>query len=158
MTIQPINNFNIAVYLTPDELSSRSLSAEGITLEDALSLSREALSLIAFSQHDTLEIETYPDPRGLLMFIHIISPDATIWFFEDFDNLLCAVSTLHSTALDGSLYYWNSCFWLVTNKPCDILSEFGQQEATDPYIQSKLNEYGNLLLSGQILSILRNHF
>ena len=49
MTIQPINNFNIAVYLTPDELSSRSLSAEekrsfGSRLNELKNYAEEALA------------------------------------------------------------------------------------------------------------------
>lgn len=158
MTIQPISTASLALYLTPADLQERGLCADELTADHTLELTREAFRQAGLPLDKPLEIESYPDKCGLLVFVHICSPQQTIWSFEDFEALLAAVSFLHTKEADVSLYWYNDLFWLVLSGSYDFLSEFGRQETEDSYIQARLREYGTPLLSGQVLSTLHRHF
>lgn len=162
MTIQPISAASVALYLTPADLRERGVCADDLNAEYTLELTRDAFRQAGLPLEGSLEIETYPDKCGLLVFVHLSPARQTIWFFEDFESLLAAAAALGTDESDGALYWWNDRCWLVLpGRETDIsarLSEFGSQETGDPYILSRLEEYGIPLLTANAPSALRKHF
>lgn len=162
MTIQPISAASAALYLTPADLRERGVCAHELTAEHTLELAREAFRQAGLSLEGSLEIETYPDTCGLLVFVHIRPARQTVWRFEDFESLLAAAAALGENETDGALYWWEEHFWLVLpGREGDVsarLSEFGSQETMDPYILARLEEYGVSLLTADAPAALRRHF
>ncbi len=162
MTIQPISAVSAALYLTPADLRERGVRAHELTAEHTLELAREAFRQAGLSLEGSLEIETYPDACGLLVFVHISPARQTVWRFEDFEALLAAAAALGEDETDGALYWWEEHFWLVLpGREGDFsarLSEFGSQETADPYILARLEEYGAPLLTAGAPAALRRHF
>lgn len=162
MTIQPISAASAALFLTPADLRERGVCAHELTAKHTLELAREAFRQAGLSLEGSLEIETYPDKCGLLVFVHISPARQTVWRFEDCESLLAAAAALGEDETDGALYWWEEHCWLVLpGREADIsarLSEFGSQETEDPYILARLEEYGIPLLSANAPSALRRHF
>lgn len=162
MTIQPISAASVVLYLTPTDLRERGISTGELTAAHALDLTREAFRQAGLFPDGSLEIETYPDQCGVLVFVHIGPTRQTIWRFGDCESLLSAASALGEIGPDGALYWWEGRFWLVL-PDCETdgyarLSEFGEQETGDPYILARLEEYGVPLLPDSALSALQRHF
>lgn len=162
MTIQPISAASAALYLTPADLRERGICTDKLNAERTLELTREAFRQAGLSLEGSLEIETYPDKCGLLVFVRVSPARQTIWRFEDCESLLSAAAALGEDESDGALYWWEDRCWLVLpGREADIsarLSEFGSQETEDPYILARLEEYGILLLAANAPSALRKHF
>lgn len=162
MTIQPISAASMVLYLTPADLRQRGLCAEELTAEHTMELAREACRRAGLPLEGTLELETYPDQCGLLVFVHVSPPPQTVWWFSDFEALLGAAAALRDSSTDGSLYWWEDRCWLVLpggeTGAGARLAEFGEQEAGDPYILGRLEEYGVLLLPAHAPADLRRHF
>lgn len=162
MTIQPISAASAALYLTASDLRERGICAGELTAEHTLELTREAFRQAGLSLDGALEIETYPDKCGLLVFVRVSPARQTVWHFEDCESLLAAAAALGESETDGALYWWEDRCWLVLpGREADVsarVSEFGSQETRDPYILARLEEYGILLLPTGALSVLRKHF
>ncbi len=162
MTIQPISVHSVVLYLTPADLRERGISFDQLTTAHTLELTREAFCQAGLTPEGPLEIETYPEQCGVLVFVHIRPAQQTAWRFADFESLLAAASALREDGPDGALYCWNECFWLVLsdqeNDMCAWLSEFGDQVSSDPYIVARLEEYAVPLLPANALSALQRHF
>lgn len=162
MTIQPISAASVALYLTPADLRERGVHTDELTAEHTLELTREAFRRAGLPLDGALEIETYPDKCGLLVFVHLSPERQTVWRFEDCEALFAAAAALGEDRTDGTLYWWEGCCWLVLpSQGAGVsarLSEFGSQETTDPYILARLEEYGTVLLTADAPSILRRYF
>lgn len=162
MTIQPISAATVVLYLTPTDLRERGMSSDELTAAHALDLIQEAFRQAGLSPGGSLEIETYPEQCGVLVFVHISPAQQTVWRFEDCESLLAAAAALGKGGPDGALYYWREHFWLVLPDQetggCARLSEFGDQETGDPYIFARLEEYGVPLLPANALAALQRHF
>ena len=162
MTIQPISAASAALYLTPSDLRERGICAGELTAEHALELTREALSQAGLSLDGPLEIETYPDPCGLLVFVRVRPAQPTVWRFEDCESLLSAAAALGAEESEGALYGWRDRFWLVLpgreGSVSARVSEFGSQETGDPYLLARLEEYGVPLLPSNAPSVLQKQF
>ena len=61
MTIEPIGNASVALYLTPADLNRRGLSPGSLTLAQALELTREACTEAGITLDGAVEIEAYPE-------------------------------------------------------------------------------------------------
>ena len=79
MTIQPIGSASVALYITPADLEARGLTPSELTLEEALELTRSAFRQAGLALEGTVEIEAYPERRGVLVFAHVRAPERT-WF------------------------------------------------------------------------------
>lgn len=162
MTIQPISAASVALYLTPSDLRERGVRADELTAEHTLELTREAFRQAGLPLEGALEIETYPDQCGLLVFVHLSPARQTVWRFDDCEALFAAAAILGADETDGALYWWEDRCWLVLPGGeaglCARLSEFGSQETADPYILARLEEYGTPLLTADAPSVLRRHF
>ena len=162
MTIQPISAASVALYLTPADLRERGVCPDALTVEHALDLARDAFRQAGMSLERPLEIETYPDKCGVLVFVHIGSARHTVWRFEDFESLLAAAAALGEDGPDGALYWWEDSCWLVLPNRDEganaRLSEFGRQETEDPYIHARLEEYGKVLMTTGAPGALLQYF
>lgn len=162
MTIQPISVHSVVLYLSPADLRERGISFDQLTTAHALELTREAFCQAGLSPEGPLEIETYPEQCGVLVFVHIHPARQTVWRFADSESLLAAACALDGGGPDGALYCWDGCFWLVLSGPesgvCARLSEFGDQVSSDPYMAARLEEYASPLLPAGALAVLQRHF
>ena len=162
MTIQPISAASVALYLTPADLRELDVDPETLTAERTLELARDAFRRAGLPLEQPVEIETYPDKSGVLVFIHISPNQPAAWYFEDFEDLLAAAAALDEGSPDAALYTWEGGCWLVLpNRDIGLaarLSEFGSQELEDPYILPRLAEYGKLLIPENAPAVLRKHF
>lgn len=158
MTIQPISTASVMVYLTPEDLAQYGLSAHELTDGHTLELTKNAFSQAGLPLQEPLEIESFPDKGGLLLFIRIHPPRQTVWAFGEFEALLAVAPLLCANESNSSLYRWSGHLWLVWEGDCPLLSEFADQESDDPYISARLSEYGTSLLTGRVFSVLHEHF
>ena len=161
MTIQPISAASAALYFTSADLQKQGLLPDELTGEEILHLTRLALQQADLPLGEPLEVETFCDKNGLLIFARSTAPLETVWSFDDFEHLLSAARTLGEHDTDGALYRWDKRCWLIlSGQNAQIsahLSEFGCA-SQDPYIPARLAECGTLILPEQALSTLRNHF
>lgn len=139
MTIQPIGPTTSLLYLTCAQLQERGLHPDCLTHQDTWNLAKEGLSTLGRAADDLLELESYPDKQGLLLFLHTVPTAPTVWRFADSDSLLDAVRTIHDLAAQP-LYWWKDAFWLVGEGGA-ILSEFADRVENDPLLSARLAEY-----------------
>ena len=94
MTIQPIGNASVALYITPADLKEHGLTPAGLTLERALELTRDAFHEAGITLDGSIEIEAYPNACGVLVFARVQAPEH-LWFsFDSLDPLLSAARAL----------------------------------------------------------------
>lgn len=149
MTIQPISPASLVLFLTDADLQEHGIRPHELTAAHTLELARRA----GFSLTAPLEIETYPDQCGVLVFVRLGPAQQTVWRFEDLEALLAACAFLED---DGVLYWWDDRFWLVLPaRTAPVLSEFAAPETADVYILGRLEEYGTRLPSP---AAFRRHF
>lgn len=152
MTIQPISAASTVLYLTPADLLEQGLRVEELTPQQILNLTRDALCQTWVFPSAPPELEVYPAECGLLIFIHLGSE---IWLFRDFEALLTATLALDHDHTDCRVFWWNEAYWLILSgqntKGNALLSEFGSSASDIPYISSRLEESGTLLLDQHTL-------
>lgn len=162
MTIQPISAASAALYFSLTDLQERGFYSDELTDAEILHLTQQALNQTELTLDAPLEIETYSDKHGLLIFVRVTAPLESVWSFDDFETLLTAAHSFSPGDPQGSLYQWNDRYWLVLTRPDPQtnahLSEFGCSETEDPYIHARLTEYGTLLLHKDTFSTLRKYF
>ncbi len=162
MTIQPIGSASVALYLTPADLSKHGLSPSSLTLEQALSLTRDACHDAGITLDGSVEIEAYPEYCGVLVFAHVRRP-GPLWFtFDDLEPLLSAALALRHTNVDASLWWWEGRYWLSLPPQAEgaaaVCREFGSPQPSDPLLPARLEEAGNAIFPHDALSSLRFHF
>lgn len=110
MTIEPIGRTGVVLYLTPADLARRGLSPGGLTLDQALELTREACRRAGVPLDGAVEIEAYPEYRGVLVFARRRAP---LWFsFDGLEPLLETAMDLRAHPVDGSLWWREGRYWL----------------------------------------------
>ena len=103
MTIQPISEASVALYLTPADLRERGVCPDALTAEHTLELARDAFRQAGLPLEGRLEIETYPDKCGVLVFVHLNPTQETAWRFGDCESLLAAAAALGENCPGGAL-------------------------------------------------------
>ena len=139
MNVQPINSTTTLLYLTFTQLQERGLHPDLMTHAQALRLAGEGLSSLGRRAEEVLELESYPDKTGLLLFIHTQPTSPAVWRFFDSDALLDAVTALPDLAA-RPMYRWKDAFWLVGESDA-ALSEFADRIDHDPLLSARLAEY-----------------
>lgn len=164
MTIEPIGAASVALYLTPADLRRRGLSpAPGsLTLKQALELTREACGRAGIVLDGAVEIEAYPECCGVLVFAHV-RPEGPRWFtFDSLEALLEAALELHSTPVDGALWWWEGKYWLAlpagAEEAAAVCREFGSPRQGDALLQERLEEAGQAIFPHHALWELCRHF
>jgi hypothetical protein len=70
MTIQPIGDAGVALCLSAADLSPYGFSPSTLTLEQALSLIKDACRRAGIPLEGTVELELYPGQWGVMLFAH----------------------------------------------------------------------------------------
>ena len=70
MTIQPMGERSVALYLTGEELRRYGVSPATLTLEEARAVTREACGRAGVSLEVGMEIEVYPEKDGVMLFAY----------------------------------------------------------------------------------------
>lgn len=141
MTIQPIGPSSTLLFLSSADLQARGLHAEQLNRGTLLKLARGELSSLSRITDDSVELESYSDKNGLLLFVRFPPPDQTVWRFMNSDSLLDALQ-LEPHLLSGPIYCWKDCFWLIAEADYDQrLSEFADPVEHDPILCARLTEY-----------------
>ena len=136
MTIQPIGNASVALYITPADLKEHGLTPAGLTLERALELTRDAFHEAGITLDGSIEIEAYPNACGVLVFARVQAPEH-LWFsFDSLDPLLSAARALPVPRPDAQLLWWEG----------------------RPHLEARLAEHGRPVLSGDALGALLTYF
>ena len=143
MTVHPINPTTALLYLTREQLRQRGLHPDFLTREHSIELAREGLSSIGQAAGDVVELESFPDQNGLLLFIHTAPAGSAVWRFFDSEALLDAAIALPDFKI-RPLYRWKDTYWLVSEGN-DALSEFADRTADDPLLAARLAEYAQPL-------------
>ena len=162
MTIQPIGSASVALYLTPGDLRERGLTPGGLTLEEALELTRSAFRAAGLSLDGSIEIEAYPDACGVLVFARVRRPER-LWFsFDALDSAARAARALSAPRPDAALLWWEGRWWLSLAPDAAgaaaSLSEFGRSETARPYLEARLAEHGRPVWPRDALTALLTYF
>ena len=162
MTIEPIGNASVALYLTPADLNRHGFSPGTLTLDQALELTREACEEAGIVLDGAVEIEAYPECCGVLVFAHV-RPEGPLWFtFDDLEPLLEATLALHATTVDASLWWWEGKYWLSLPPEAEgeaaVCREFGSPRQMDPLFSARLEEAGQVIFPHHALWSLCRHF
>lgn len=162
MTIQPIGSASVALYITPADLKEQGLTSAGLTLEQALDLTRSACRQAGIALEGSIEIEAYPNSCGVLVFARVRAPERAWFSFPDLEALLAAVHNLPAPPPDAALLWCEDRWWLSLPGPdaasAARLSEFGRCESSRPHLEAHLAEHGRLVLSGGAIDVLLAHF
>ncbi|MDD5938283.1 MAG: hypothetical protein PUC36_04660 [Clostridiales bacterium] len=162
MTIQPIGNASVALYITPADLAEYGYTPAGLTLAQALVLTRAACADAGIVLEGTVEIEAYPECCGVLIFARV-RPGGDQWFtFDDLEALLSAALALRPAAPDAALWWWEGRYWLSlpagAERAAAVCCEFGALASPDPLRRARLEECGSSIFSHNALSALCYHF
>lgn len=162
MTIQPIGTASIALYLTPADLSKYGFTPSGLTLEQALLLTREACEHSGIVLDGAVEIEAYPEYCGVLVFARI-RPVGEQWFtFSDIEPVIQAALALRASPPDAALWWKDGRYWLSLPEDASaaaaVCCEFGSPQPPDPLRAARLNETGYPIFPHHAFSSLCQHF
>ena len=91
MTIQPISDASVALYITPADLKEHGLTPAALTLEGALSLARDAFREAGIELAGPVEIEAYPGSCGVLVFARVRPPERSWFSFGGLESLIFLV-------------------------------------------------------------------
>ena len=162
MTIQPIGNASVALYITPADLKEHGLTPAGLTLERALELTRDAFHEAGITLDGSIEIEAYPNACGVLVFARVAPPPRQWFSFSGFEELLSAVRALPALCQDSALAWLDGRFWLSLpggeRGMAACLSEFGRTEGADTHPDARLAEHGRSILEQDAPAVLLRHF
>lgn len=164
MTIEPIGRTGVALYLTPTDLARWGLSSTpgSLTLEQALTLTREACGQAGIVLDGAVEIEAYPECCGVLVFARV-RPAGPSWFlFDDLEALLEAALALHANPVDAALWWWEGKYWLSLPPGAEgaeaVCREFGSPRQGNPLLEARLEEAGQAIFPHHALNQLCRHF
>ena len=142
MTIQPIGSASVALYITPADLKEHGLTPAGLTLEQALELTRTAFRQAGMDLEGSIEIEAYPESCGVLVFAHVRPPEQRWFSFACLEDLAAAARVLDQPRPDAALLWWEGRWWLsfapeaVGAAAC--MSEFGSSQSARPHLEATL--------------------
>ena len=158
MTILSFGTDRTTLFFTCTDLSEQGLCIDNLTEENTVSLTRNALLQTDLSFSGELELDVYANPGGLLVFAHLAQQQQFVWYFPDFETVLCAAQAIPTDHANSCLYRWGQTLWLTVNQSFPQLSEFGTEATDELYILPQLQEHGTLLLPEQAISLLCRHF
>lgn len=162
MTIQPIGSASVALYITPADLKEHGLTPAGLTLEQALELTRSAFRQAGMALEGSIEIEAYPESCGVLVFAHVRAPEECWFSFGSLEELAAAARALTGPLPDGALLWWEDRWWLSlpagAEQAAARLSEFGRSETHRPHLAASLAEHGRMIFPSHALSGLLTYF
>ena len=162
MTIQPIGAASVALYFTGVDLAVHGSTPAGLTLAQALTLTRQACAQAGIPLRGSVEIEAYPERSGVLIFAHV-SPSAKQWFtFDDIEGVLSTALALCRRDPDAALWWYEGRYWLALPGEDQgagaVCAEFGAPQPDAPLLHARLEEAGQAIYPHHALSALARHF
>ncbi len=162
MTIQPIGTAGAVLYLTPADLSQYGFTPTGLTLDQALTLTRHACRREGICLDGAVEIEVYPECCGVLVFAHA-RRTGPLWFtFDGLEPLISAALALRQEPVDAALWWWQGRYWLSLPAQAEsaaaVCAEFGAQRPADPALAARLDREGRAIFLHHALAALAWHF
>lgn len=162
MTIQPIGSASVALYITPADLKEHGLTPAGLTLEQALELTRTAFRQAGMDLEGAIEIEAYPESCGVLVFAHVRAPERRWFSFDSLEDLAAAARAVATPRPDAALLWWGERWWLSLpveeEQAAARPSEFGRGETDRPHLEASLAEHGRTVLPSDALTGLLAYF
>ena len=162
MTIQPIGSASVALYITPADLEARGLTPSELTLEEALELTRSAFRQAGLALEGTVEIEAYPERRGVLVFAHVRAPERTWFSFLRLADLAAAARVLGPVPPQAALFWGEGRWWLALEGEEEgtaaRLAELGRAEEAVSHLESRLAEHGRAVWGRDALRQLLTYF
>lgn len=162
MTIQTIGARSVALYLTPADLRAHGAAPDTLTEELTQKLTRRACLEAGIALEGPVELESFPESCGVLVFARFRLP-RRIWFaFSNLESLLTATRALGSHYPEGDLLWCDETYYLAL--PADAeqaacrLSEFARIVKESPLLEARLAEYGRTLLTDNALKELLRYF
>ena len=162
MTIQPISDASVALYITPADLKEHGLTPAALTLEGALSLARDAFREAGIELAGPVEIEAYPGTCGVLVFARV-RPRSRAWFsFGGLENL-AAAARAQPEPRPAPPRGWGGARGGGSRAAgaagaAARLSEFGRAESSRPHLEASLAEHGRPVWRRDALNALLTYF
>ncbi|NLA88032.1 MAG: adaptor protein MecA [Clostridiales bacterium] len=161
MTIQPINEFDVALFIGRKDLEKRGLSPEVLSIREAKKMAREAFVEAGIEVEGGMEIEAFTAESGVLVFARRIPPQPAIFVFSDFETLIDAVEALGEPGETASITYLDGWWYIsitAASHRSHLLSEFGDRLECAPSFSEHLREYGQTVLHEGRTGMLRAYF
>ena len=157
MTIEPIGATGVVLYLTPADLEQWGCSADSLTLQQALTLTREVCAGAGIPLEGAGASEADPECCGVLVFAHT-KAQGPLWFiFDGLEALMEAALVLHGTPVDAGLWWREGKYYLALPSGAEgaaqVCGEYGGS-----YPQGFRPEQGRLIFSHYALAHLVRHF
>jgi negative regulator of genetic competence, sporulation and motility len=161
MTIQPINEFDVALFIGRKDLEQRGLSPEILNMKDAKKLAHEAFNDAGIEVDGSLEIEAFAAESGVLVFARRLSPVPAVFVFPDFETLLEAVEALGDPGETASITYLDGWWYAsiaANNRSAQLLGEYGERLECGAAFAAHLKEHGDTVLNEKRTGLLRAYF
>lgn len=162
MTILPLSESSIAIFLDPSELEYTGVGTQSFDADAASPLVHSALAEAGIALDGNLEIEAFSNAEGILMFARVIPQKPTFCVFECIDELIMAATAIHDAPSDSSLTYLEGKYWLTLFGSARMLeaqlSEFSEKQALNGDFIRHLSEHGQILIPHRALNKLNEYF
>ena len=162
MTILPLSESSIAIFLEPSELEYTGVSTQSFDADAASPLVHSALAEAGIALDGNLEIEAFSNSEGVLMFARVIPQKPAFCVFDRLEELIMAATSIHDAPADSSLTYLEGKYWLTLFGAARMLeaqlSEFSEKQELDSTFIRHLAEHGRTLIPQRALNRLSEYF
>ncbi|HPE15906.1 MAG TPA: hypothetical protein PK597_03010 [Oscillospiraceae bacterium] len=154
MTYQRIGARRIALFLSRREAEERGFPDSGPDAATSGLLARDILRQAEIPLDGPLEVETFPDAAGILLFAHVKPPERPVFVFPDLESLIRAAHALPRLPEKDALTYARGRYFLALPPEEKVaaccLSEFAESAAD--------GADGDPILSAGALSAVKKYF
>lgn len=159
MTIHAIGKTSYIIIASEGELCENHLSAENISKADAERIYHLALP---DSDDSSVLLEVYEGKKEIMLFVRFVGDETTAAAFENFEDLLAAISVLPELCAselfyDGERYILVLTPWDGDPIPQEIY-EFGEPIEVTPMYIPWLREHTVRIISGNAVETLASVF
>lgn len=156
MTFQRIGARRIALFLSRREAAERGFPDSGPDAATSGLLARDVLRQAEIPLDGPLEVETFPDAAGILLFAHVRPPERPVFVFPDLEALIRAAHALPRLPEKDVLTYANGRYFLAL-PPEETAAAYCLSEFAEPAADGEEGEEASILSSGA-LSAVKKYF
>ena len=159
MTIQPINERDIALFIGKSDLEKRGLTPEELNVNEARQMVFDAFVSAGLDLDKSLEIEAYYSCCGVLVFARQ-KQWGGIWQFSDFEELLSALYALGEPGVKASVIRCGGSWYIFTacEQAAHILDEYAPRSEQGEIFYEHLREHGATVLNEAFTATLCSYF
>ena len=160
MTIQPINECDLALFIGKSDLELRGLSPDTLSISDARQMAYEAFAKAGLECGRQLEIEAFATNCGLLVFVRKAQPQWGIWVFSDFEDMADALCALGCPGIKASIIHCGGKWYICTasHEACYVLDEYAQRLVGGEAFYAHLREHGETVLDDDLSGTICPYF